>query len=164
MARAGRSLIVAAVLAALVPAWGETAPGGSDAVPHPQKRSGRGGKMSPEFENVRKAIEALTPEQRKRFQDNFRRWANLSPEQKKALRDRDESRRKRMAEEIEVAIKESGLELDKERRDLFARRYSEERRKIEEQLRREMEEKRKPLVQDLIARLKSEFTAAPVQP
>ncbi|HEX8311754.1 MAG TPA: hypothetical protein VF614_10575, partial [Chthoniobacteraceae bacterium] len=27
-----------------------------------------GAKMSPEFDNVRKAIEALTPEQRKRFQ------------------------------------------------------------------------------------------------
>ncbi len=119
------------------------------------------GAMSPEFENVRKALEALTPEQRKRFQENFLRWANLPPEKKEALREREDFRRKRMAEDIDAAIREAGLDLDKERRELFVKRYGEERRKIEEQLRKEWEEKRKPLLAEIIARLKTEF-AAPV--
>ena len=127
------------------------------------------GTPSPELENVRKAIEALTPEQRKRFQDNFWRWANLSPEEKKALRDRDEIRRKFMRDEVEAALKETGLQLEGERKEEFKKRYGEERRKIEEQLREEMAAKRKPLVRELVGKLKAEFSApspapAPAQP
>src|SRR6202044_2365403 len=51
---------------------------------------------SPEFENVRKTLETLTPEQRKRFRENFIRWMNLSPEEKKILREREEMRREVM--------------------------------------------------------------------
>jgi len=126
-----------------------------------QASAKRRGNMSPEFENVRKALEALTPEQRKRFQENFVRWSNMSPEAKKALRDRDEFRRKKMAEDIDAAVRESGLDLDKERREQFAKRYAQERRKIEEQLRREMDEKRRPLVTEIVAKLKAEFVAPP---
>jgi hypothetical protein len=120
------------------------------------------GVESPAFDNVRKALDALTPEQRKRFQENFLRWANLSPEEKKLLRDREEVRKKIVAQEIDFAIKETGLELDPERRELFAKRYGEERRKIEEQLRKESAEKRKPMVKEMVARLKQEF-ATPAQ-
>src|SRR3954451_368554 len=49
---------------------------------------------SPELENVRKALEALTPEQRKDFRENLSRWMNLSPDEKQALREREELRRK----------------------------------------------------------------------
>ena len=113
---------------------------------------------SPEFDNVRKALDALTPEQRKRFQENFARWSNLSSGEKVVLRDREETRRRRMLEEIDAAIKETGLNFDKDRRAQFAKRYAEERRKVEEQLRRETEEKRRPLVREIVARLKTEFT------
>lgn len=123
-----------------------------------QKRHGKSAD-SPEFDNARKAIEGLAPDQRKRFQENFKRWSNLSPEEKKALRDRDEIRRGRLNQEIEAALKQAGLELDKERREQFGKRYGEERRKLEEQLRREMEEKRRPLVEELVGRLKAEFSA-----
>jgi hypothetical protein len=122
------------------------------------------GTPSPELENVRKAIEALTPEQRKRFQDNFWRWANLPPEEKKALRDRDEIRRKFMRDEVEAALKESGLQLEGDRKAEFIKRYGEERRKIEEQLREEMAAKRKPLVRELLGKLKAEFSAPPSAP
>jgi len=122
------------------------------------------GPLSAEFEDVRKAIDALTPEQRKRFQENFLRWSNLPVEQKKSLRDREELRRKRMAEEIEMAVRESGLDLEQDRRQQFAKRYVAERRKIEEQLRAETDEKRKPLVKDLIARLKEEFSSSEDRP
>lgn len=118
------------------------------------------GTPSPEFENVRRALDALTPEQRKRFQENFLRWSNLPPEEKKALREREEVRKKFMQQEVEVVIRETGLQLDGERREQFVKRYAAERRKIEEQLRKETNEKRKPLVHEMVARLRSEFSDA----
>ncbi len=124
------------------------------------RRPGQG----PEFGNVRRALEALTPEQRQRFIENLKRWSNLPPEEKKALADRDGIRRKKIAEEIDRAISESGLTLDGDRRALFAKRYGEERRKVEEQLRKELEEKRQPLVKEIIARLKAEFSAEATAP
>ena len=118
---------------------------------------------NPVFDDVKKALNALTPAQRKRFQENFIRWSNLPPEEKKALRDKEELRRALVAQEVDAAIKESGLELDSEHRELFAKRYSEERRKIEEQLRKEAAEKRRPMVREMVARLKQEFAAPPAQ-
>lgn len=109
------------------------------------------------FKNVRKAIEALTPEQRQRFQENFQRWANLSPEEKKALTDRDAFRRKKIAADIDAAIKEAGLELTATERERFAKRYAEERHEIEDRIRKEMDEKRRPLLKEVIAKLKAEF-------
>jgi hypothetical protein len=116
------------------------------------------GTPSPEFENARRALEALTPEQRKRFQENFWRWSNLPPEEKKALREREDMRKKFMQQEVEAAIQNSGLQLNGERRAQFIKRYGEERRKIEEQLRKESNEKRKPLVHEMLGRLKDEFS------
>jgi hypothetical protein len=123
-------------------------------------RRPNGGPMSPEFQNARRALEALTPEQRQRFIENFKRWSNLPPEEKKALADRELVRRKKIAEEVNQALAETNLDLTGERRALFAKRYGEERRKVEEQLRKELEEKRKPLIKEIIARLKEEFSAA----
>jgi len=114
----------------------------------------------PEFENVRRAMESLTPEQRQRFKENLVRWMNLPPDEKRALRDREEQRREKVAVEIDAAVKESGLILTPLQREQFARRYSEERLHVEQRLRQEMEEKRKPLVRDIIARLKNEFSAS----
>ncbi len=126
---------------------------------HGGKRAGKNaGPNSPEFENVRRAIDALTPEQRRRFQENFAKWINLSPEEKRALRDRDEQRRKRVRLEVDKAIKEAGLQLDAERREQFAKRYAEERRKLEEQLRRETQEKRQPRLREIVGKLKEEFS------
>src|SRR5882757_8891612 len=98
---------IVAVIAVIL-AWGnavraEPAPNAQAGAP-PWKRDGQrerrtfDGTPSPEFENVRKALDALTPEQRKRFQENFWRWANLPPDEKKALRDREELRKKFMAQ------------------------------------------------------------------
>ncbi|HYR57507.1 MAG TPA: hypothetical protein VEO95_02710 [Chthoniobacteraceae bacterium] len=170
MAGSFRLLIALAVCAA-----GARALGQEPSVSPPAKKSpgawlgsgrkaGFAGTPSPEFENVRRALDALTPEQRKRFQENFVRWANLAPEEKKALLDREELRKKVIQQEVEVAIQESGLQLDGERRAQFVRRYGEERRKIEEQLRKETNEKRKPLVHELIGRLKTEFSTPAATP
>jgi hypothetical protein len=122
------------------------------------------GKLSPELENVRKALEALNPEQREQFRQNFARWINMTAGDKQSLRDLAEIRRKHMQEEIEEAITQSGLQLDPERRQMFVKRYTEERKKIEEALRKETEEKRGPRLEEMRNRLKSEFSAPPAAP
>jgi hypothetical protein len=82
----------------------------------------------------------------------------MTADDKKSLRDLQETRRKHMQEEIDEAITQSGLQLDPERRQMFVKRYSEERKKIEEALRKETEEKRGPRLEELRNRLKSEFS------
>jgi hypothetical protein len=114
---------------------------------------------SPELENVRRALDALSPEQRRQFRENLIKWMNLPPDDKKALRDAQEARKKHMQEEIEDALKSTGLELDPQRRQAFVKRYSEERKRIEENLRKETEEKRAPRLEELRQRLKTEFGA-----
>jgi hypothetical protein len=110
------------------------------------------------MQNVRRAIESLSPEQKKRFGENMMRWSNLSPEEKKALRESEAVRQKYIEQEVIMAITASGLRLEGERRVQFVKRFTEERRKIEEQLRHDMMEKRKPMVRELIGRLKTEFS------
>jgi len=159
------SAVAPLVLFALFPAFSSASaepPTGTPAGSPPPKRPllrRPDGTPSPELENVRKALEALTPEQRKQFRDNFNRWVALEPEEKRALREREELRRKHMAEEIEAAMKQLGIELDPPRRQAFMRRYTEERRKVEEQLRQETEARRAPMVADIISRLKTEFSS-----
>src|SRR4051812_42468360 len=120
MARSFRTLILGSVLCSwvatlAVPAFAEPA------TPDPQKKRRKDeaptpAPASPEFDNVRKALDALTPEQRKRFQENFWRWANLSPEEKKSLRDREEVRKKVIDQEVEAAVQEAGLQLEGDRK------------------------------------------------
>jgi len=164
MARSVRQLILLAACAAFgfgLQAWAADPVPGAGTPPEKKKRKEQEPTptpASPEFDNVRKALDALTPEQRKRFQENFWRWANLSPEEKKALREREDQRKKIMEQDVQAALQEAGLQqLDGDRRVQFAKRYGEERRKIEEQLRKETMEKRKPMVKEMIGRLKTEF-------
>jgi hypothetical protein len=112
---------------------------------------------SPEMANVRRAIESLSPEQKKRFSENLMRWSNMSEEEKKALREGEAMRQRFIEQEVNMAIAASGLRLEGERRVQFVKRFTEERKKIEEQLRHEMMERRRPMVRDLIGRLKAEF-------
>src|SRR5690606_17288795 len=87
-------------------------------------------------------LSKLSPEERRRFEENRKRWEALSPEEKDALRKHHEERRARMDRSIDEAIAESGLTLTGEQRRAFAQRYARERRKIEHELRREMNRKR----------------------
>src|SRR5581483_11390989 len=112
-----------------------------------------------EFEDARRVFEKLPPEQREHFRENFQRWKEMPSPEKEALRDREQFRRERMAQEIDESIRKSGLQLDPDHREVYALRYAQERRKIEEKLRKEMEEKRKPLLDDMMKRLKAEFGA-----
>lgn len=109
---------------------------------------------------AQKLFDRLTPEEKERFKENFERWKALPPEERQALMMHEKMRRERMLQEIDETIKKTGLQLDKDRREMFALRYAQERRKIEEQLRREMEEKRRPLLKEMIDRLSNEFSSS----
>ncbi len=147
------ALILTGVLAAAAAAHAQQ--------PTPHASPGPGQRRpfaGPEFEKAREAIRNLPPEERQRWIQNFRRWEALPPEQKQALLDRQEFMQKRRGEDVEAAIKSSGLDLNEEQKKQFAARYSEERRKIEEDIRKQMEEARRPRVREMIERLKQEFS------
>src|SRR3954451_1971265 len=52
---------------------------------NPRKTATPAPTPSEALENVRKALEALTPEQRQQFRDNLVKWMNLPPDDKKVL-------------------------------------------------------------------------------
>lgn len=126
---------------------------------------GRGERHGRQFrrENLtpeqQKKYDSLPPDQQQKMLENLGRWQRMSNDEKNAMREADNARHQKMLEEVEAAIKQSGLQLDDKTRDEYVMRYTEERRKIEQQLQKEMEEKRRPLVQALIDRLKTEFEA-----
>ena len=81
----------------------------------------------------------------------------MNVEQRKIMRDREKLRRESVKQEVETALRESGLQLDAERRAQFESRYMAERTKIEHAMRQELETKRRQEVPALIERLKKEF-------
>lgn len=154
MARFLEAVIVAAALGAA--AFGED-DGKSNDHPRPPRPPRHPG--GPEFEKSREAFKQMSPEERQKWLENFRRWQQLPPDQKQSLLDRQESFRKKMREDVERAMNESGLELNEDQKKQFAQRYSEERRKLEDELRKQLEELRRPRVKALIEKLKQEFSA-----
>lgn len=111
----------------------------------------------PEAEKARQAFQQMSPEDKERWMKSFKQFAELPPEKKMEIFQRSEFLRKKIREDVEDAIKQSGLNLSDEQKKKFAERYMEERRKLEEELRKEMEELRKPKVQALVEKLKQEF-------
>lgn len=136
-------------------------PAGSRPVLGEQPKFNKLPKRIDDFEEARRIFEQLTPEQRQRLRDNFERWAKLPPDERDTLRDQEQVRREKIAREMEETIKKTGLNLDPDRRQVFALRYAQERRKIEEQIRKEAEAKRQPMMRDMIERLKNEFKNNP---
>jgi cation diffusion facilitator CzcD-associated flavoprotein CzcO len=114
-----------------------------------------------EWTEARRVFEQLSPDQKNKFLDNLDQWKAMSPEEQELFRDRELFRREKIAEEIQDAIVKSGLRLDDDQREVYALRYTQERRKIEEALRKEIDIKRRAMVGDMLVRLKTEFTQAP---
>ena len=81
----------------------------------------------------------------------------MSPEEQELFRDRELFRNAKIAQEIQQAITRSGLRLDDDEREVYALRYTQERRKIEESLRKEMDQKRSAMVNEMLGKLKMEF-------
>ncbi len=81
----------------------------------------------------------------------------MSPEERKILRERENLRRERIKRETETALHDSGLRLDQEKRALFESRYMQERRKMEQSLRQQIETERRQQLPTLIQQLRNEF-------
>jgi succinylglutamate desuccinylase len=113
--------------------------------------------MEGEFRPMRERFSQMPPEERQRFQRNAERWLRMNPEERKMLREHETMRRERIKHEVEDALRASGLTLDAGKRDQFQNRYTEERRKIEQTLHREIEDKRQQQLAPMIERLKKEF-------
>ena len=126
----------------------------------PGERPGRGGGAR-YFRPARERWQQMSPEDRQRFRSNAERWLRMPPEQQRALRDREDLRRQRMRREADAAIKQSGLQLEAEKRELYERRYLQERRRIERGLRQELEEKRQRELAPVMENLKKEFSEQP---
>jgi len=122
------------------------------ASPAPQLSPGEASELS--YEDV-----SAGKNQEKKFQA----WQQHSPSggEEPFQRMERQMMKKKMLQEIDRAMKESGLNLSDDRRRLYSWRYIQMRRKIEQQLREEMEMKRKPQIDAMVARLKSEFSPAP---
>jgi hypothetical protein len=100
---------------------------------------------------------ALPPEDRQVFRQNAERWMQMSPEERKLMRERDKAYRARIKNEVDTTLRNSGLRLEGEKREQFERRYLQERRRIEQLLRNEIEAKRQQELPALQERLKKEF-------
>lgn len=81
----------------------------------------------------------------------------MSPEERNVLRARENLRREQIRRETEAALHDSGLALDPQSRNLFESRYVQERRKMEQSLRHQIEVERQQQLPALIQQLKKEF-------
>lgn len=115
-------------------------------------------------ERAMRELQKLSPEKRADLWRAVWTVLNLPPEKRQMLLGMEDERRKLAREEIERTISENGLQLDEERKKAFVTRYFEERRTIEETLRREAEEKRRQLLGVMRERLKKEFGGAAATP
>jgi len=120
--------------------------------------------MEGDFRPMHERMSELSPEDRQRFEKNAQRWAQMSPEERSMLRERENVRRERLKREGEDALRGTGLTLDGARREQFQIRYMQERRKLEQSLHKEIEEKRQQQLTPIIERLKKEFESQQASP
>jgi hypothetical protein len=107
---------------------------------------------------MREQWRSMSPDDRQRFKSNVERWLAMPPEQRRELRIQEGIRRERLQREAEAAMRESGLQLEAERRAQFERRYMEERRRIDRALRQEIRERRQRELTPVVEQLKKEFS------
>jgi len=81
----------------------------------------------------------------------------MSPEERNVMRQRENLRRQTIQRETETALRESGLRLNPQERAQFESRYVQERRKVEQTLRQQIEAERQKELPALIQQLKKEF-------
>jgi hypothetical protein len=106
----------------------------------------------------------MSPEDRQVFRRNAERWMQMSPAERNLMREQERLHRERLKREAEAALRDAGLRLDQEKRELFEQRYLQERRKMERALRQEIETKRNQELPALNDRLKKEFQQSSPNP
>jgi hypothetical protein len=116
---------------------------------------------SVKLEDLRRSIEQLTPEQQQKVLQNLHRWLALSADEREVLRQRQRVRQQKEEESVTEAYQKSGLHLNEEQREQFRKLYLQERRKLEEQLAKETQEKRQKGDLTIVEKLKKEFATLP---
>lgn len=114
----------------------------------------RGG---PSGQSVRERWLAMPPDARQNFQRNAQLWMQMTPEQRNIMRQRETVRRQAMTRDADAAVRDSGLQLNPQERARFESRYIQERRKVEQSLRQQIETERQKEIPALIQQLRKEF-------
>ena len=104
---------------------------------------------------------SLPPAARQDFRRNAERWMRMGPEERNLLRQRESLRRAQIQRETDAALRDSGLSLDQQKRAQFESRYMQERRRMEQTLRQQIEAERQQQLPALIQQLKREFQLEP---
>jgi hypothetical protein len=106
---------------------------------------------------MRERWNAMPPAARQNFERNAERWLRMSPAERNVMRQRENLRRETIRRETEAAVRDSGLHLNPQERAQFESRYIQERRKVEQALRQQIETERQQQLPALIKQLKKEF-------
>jgi hypothetical protein len=99
----------------------------------------------------------MPPDARQNFQRNAQLWMQMTPEQRNLMRQRENMRRQIMTRDADAAVRDSGLQLNPQERARFESRYIQERRKVEQSLRKQIETERQKEIPALIQQLRKEF-------
>jgi hypothetical protein len=99
----------------------------------------------------------MPPDARQTFQRNAELWMQMTPEQRNLMRQRENVRRQIITRDADAAVRDSGLQLSPQERARFESRYVQERRKVEETLRQQIETERQKEIPALIQQLRKEF-------
>src|SRR5215472_6083925 len=108
-------------------------------------------------QSVRERWLAMPPDARQNFQRNAQLWMQMTPEQRNIMRQREDMRRQMMTRDADAAVRDSGLQLNPQERARFESRYIQERRKVEQSLRQQIETERQKEIPALIQQLRKEF-------
>jgi len=99
----------------------------------------------------------MSPDARQNFQRNAERWMQMTPEQRNLMRQRENVRRQIITRDADAAVRDSGLQLNPQQRAQFESRYIQERRKVEQSLRQQIQSERQKEIPALIQQLRKEF-------
>ncbi|MGI8820842.1 MAG: hypothetical protein ACR2ID_08265 [Chthoniobacterales bacterium] len=129
---------------------------GRDGAPGTQMQARPG---PPMIMQSREAFRDMSPQDRQRFQHNMERWRQMPAEERSALRERETMRQERIRRDAEAALRDSGLQLEAEKRQQYEQRYMQERRRVDRALRQELQDRRQRELAPLVEQLKREFSA-----
>lgn len=129
-------------------------PGGDN---RPDKKPGTPGPERNWPEEFRKRLEKMAPKERERFMENFQRWKSMGEDERRKLKDAGRDDWSRMREEVDKTAKDLGLTLNRDQREMFELRFRQERRKVEQKVREQMDAIRQPLLKEMRDVLGREF-------
>jgi len=112
---------------------------------------------APSGQSIKERWLAMPPDARQNFRRNADLWMQMTPEQRNLMRQRENMRRQIITREADAAVRDSGLQLNPQERARFESRYIQERRKVEQSLRQQIETERQKEIPTLIQQLRKEF-------